>query len=486
MNSLTKPSIGFKFIARSIAKRAQKQIPGYQKFLEQQGVHHATRFEELPISDKNSYLHSYPFSELTCDRFDKSLGLFRSSGASGQPFYWPMLKSTNRFAILASKFFLEKTFKIHRKKTLIIIASSLGSWLGGEHFSWAVKSVAAQSSYPLTIFSPGSNLEEIAEIIEQFSYLFEQIIILINPSLISILQYKAIELNLILPLAKIKYIVIAEYFPESLRTIFRNRAELPINDVFMVSMYGSTDTGGIGVESPASIAVRQLLAQNPDLGHTLGFDLPLPIFAHSLMLDGYLEHVEGKFCITRWQGIPLVRYNLADQVTFYNWRSLKQAVLNTNLVDKNHPLIPIIAAASNFLPDIVAISGRADKTVIIGGTNLTESMLDAAVKSESLSNILTGLYQAKVLYQDDHSQLIFDLELRQNQYNNPQIRDYIYSEIINTLIRVQPEFSIDWNNIYKSLENDAQRRIIQINLLTWPTLSALREKTIKQTGLYEL
>jgi phenylacetate-CoA ligase len=485
--ALIKTSLGSKFLAHRVAKRIQKKIPAYQKFLAQQGIQIPAKFADFPISDKHSYILPSSLEELSGDRLNHSVSLYRSSGSSGNAYYWSMLRSTNRFAIPATKFFLEKTFQIHKKKTLIIIAASLGSWLGGEHFSWTFKSLAQRVRYPLTVFTPGSNLEEIVTIIDQLNYFFEQIIILISPSFIPLLHHKAATLNLTLDLSKLKYLVTSEYFPESLRQTLRKKAQLPSEEVFMVSMYGSADTGGLGVESPASIAMRQLLEEYPDLREYLGIKLPLPIFFHSIRFDSYLEQIDQKFCITQWQGIPLLRYHLFDQVHFYSWKSLKKAILETELIDQDHPLRKVIKTANNFLfdvtSDMIAVSGRFDKTLILGGTNFSEAMLDSAIKSESLSHFLTGLYRAEILYNNEQFQLSLDLELNPNLVQTQAIEELIYTEIIQQLSKIQPEFAKDWQEIYQDWEVTSNKQILKLHFLPSPSLSNLREKMIKQSSL---
>jgi phenylacetate-CoA ligase len=481
-SKLTKTSLGSKFLARRVAQQIQQQIPAYQKFLAHQGLQIPVDFEDLPISDKQSYILPSSLEDLSGDRLDHSLSLYQSSGSSGNSYYWPMLRSTNRFAIPATKFFLEKTFQIHKKKTLIIIASSLGSWLGGEHFSWTFKSLAQQVTYPLMVFTPGSNPEEIVTIIARLSCFFQQIIILITPSFIPLLYHKAETLNLALDLSKLKYLVTSEYFPESLRLTLKKKAQLSIEEVFMVSMYGSADTGGLGVESPASIAMRQLLEEYPDLREYLGIKLPLPIFFHNIRFDSYLEQIEQKFCITQWQGIPLLRYHIFDQVTFYSWKSLKKAILASKLINQEHSLRRFINASSDFLPNIIAVSGRFDKTLILGGTNFSESMLDSAIKSEKLSHLLTGLYRAKILYDHDQFQLSLDLELSTKVMQTEEVKDMIYREIIQQLGKVQPEFAKDWEDIYQDWEMTSTKRILKLNFLPSPSLSNLRKKMIKQSS----
>ncbi|MGA1355723.1 MAG: hypothetical protein ACO35Q_03470, partial [Prochlorothrix sp.] len=131
VNDITQPlkplqHLGSPWLAQHIAKRAYHNIPAYRQFLHDRHLKLPLAFQDLPPTDKSSYLIPNTFSNLTGGNLDRSFMLYRSSGSSGQPQYWPMLRSSNRGSHLASKWFLEQTFQIHRKKTLIIVASSLG------------------------------------------------------------------------------------------------------------------------------------------------------------------------------------------------------------------------------------------------------------------------------------------------------------------------------------------------------------------------
>jgi phenylacetate-CoA ligase len=478
------PSLGSKRKAANIARRAYKSVPAYQDFLAARGANIRASFDELPPLDKKSYILAYPFDRLLGDDADRILAFFRSSGSSGNPVCWPYLRSGSRFAALATRLFLERSFAIHQQKTLAIVALSLGSCSPGVQFASSLNSMNAKLPYPFWLFAPGKNLPEIIEAIANIQHLVEQIILFIVPSAIAHLHLLAEQLQKPLPLEKLRYIALGEPFPESLRTGLQQHAGIAENVPFMFSMYGSTDTGGLGVESLATVALRQLLTRHPSLAERLGIDLPIPLFFHSIAVDAFLETLDGSLCITRWQGIPLVRYLLGDRVAFYNWRKLKTAILTAaDFSPADEPLVQIISRASNWLPNLIAVTGRSDSCLILGGTNLTEYMLDEAVKSEALQDILTGLYRARIVYQQERQYLAFDLETRPDVRVNEEIDRRVYRSLIDSLGELEPFFSIDWQNIYSHWDNHRDLRVLKLNFLPWPSLSQLTEATIKQRGI---
>ena len=139
--------LGSKQLAEEVAQRAQKVVPAYKRFLEDKGLKPGEPFERLPQSDKESYALAYPFEELLADDYEEMLAIYSSSGSSGNPFYWPTLKSNRRSVTAGTRSLLEDWFAIDRKKTLAIVGLSLGSWRGGESISWALKTMALDTPY---------------------------------------------------------------------------------------------------------------------------------------------------------------------------------------------------------------------------------------------------------------------------------------------------------------------------------------------------
>lgn len=470
-----KQSLGSKKQAFKVALRAQKFIPAYQNFLLSQGCS-LNRFEELPTTDKQSYLLNSSYQELMGDNFDKMLAIFRSSGSSGSPFFWPSLRETNRWTTRGARLFLERSFAVHKRKTLVIVGLRLGSWLPGEQMSWGLKNLAMSVPYPLCVFTPGNDLDEITLMINKMEPLVEQIILLIVPSAIAHLHLKASQL----PLQKLRYVVLSEPFPENLRSDLAKRAGMTETSPYMFSMYGSTDTGGLGVESLASVALRKLLVQNPDLATQLGFKLPTPLFFHCIAFNSFLETVEGSLCITQWQGIPLIRYLLHDEVNFYSWQKLRKLILTSNQVrGKDEPFTRIIQQ-NRWLPNLIAVTGRKD-CLILGGTNLYEYMLDQAVREKEIAEFLTGLYKANIIYEGNRQYLFFLLEMRPD-IEIQKAEQLIVKSLVSALRKLSSSFNRDWQNIYSQWENDPHQNIVRVNLVPYPALSQTTENSIKFRG----
>jgi phenylacetate-CoA ligase len=137
--SLLRKSIGSREIAENVAHRARAQASAYQKFLEAHQVGDSALFEDLPTTDKATYLKTFAFEDLVGDDFADTFTIFGSSGSSGQPFYWPQIKGSHRSSVARFGHYIENAYGVHQRRTLVIVGLALGSWIGGDFFSWLLK-----------------------------------------------------------------------------------------------------------------------------------------------------------------------------------------------------------------------------------------------------------------------------------------------------------------------------------------------------------
>jgi phenylacetate-CoA ligase len=474
-------SLGWRRLAERIARRAERRVPAYQEFIAQ--GQKPCAFMDRPLTSKDTYILRFPTSQLLADNHHEVFAIFRSSGASGGALYWPCLRRYDRYAAWGTRRYLESCFAIQHKRTLAIVADSLGSWVGGDQISWILKSVSLRVRYSFSVFAPGNKYTEIIEIITEVEPRVDQIILFLCPSDIRYLELAAESLGKTLPLSKLRYMLYGEPISERVRMSVQARAGVPPHEPFMLSSYASADTGMLGIESPASVALRKLLTLNEGLASELGFSEPIPHLFHYCAPDAYLETMGGELCVTRWQGIPIVRYNLHDRVRLYRWRTLRKAVLKSNsIATSDEPLREVIRKRRMILTDLIAVEGRTD-ALILCGSKFPESMLDEAVRTPGLESVLTGIYKARLGLRDGQQFLEFDLELRPGVTLEAGAADRVYDELIQALCRVQAEFRYDWEDIYRAFDRDHSRRILQLRWHPWPTLSQESETLPKRSSI---
>jgi len=466
----------------AIAARAERVVPAYRAFLAAHGWRAGAPFAARPLMDKHSYILCHEFATLLADDYLNTFSIFRSSGSSGRSVAWPQLKEAHQHTTAALRAYLEHGFGIDRIKTLAIVGLALGSWIGGEHLSWALKSMAAGLPYPFAVYSPGSHHGEMIEMIMACNQFADQFLLVLCPSAIAHLHLKAADMHITLPWHKLRYLVLGESFPEHMRAALHEQAAVAPGLPVMLSIYGSADTGVLGAESPASAALRALLTRNSAARAALGVSEPVPLFFHAASHGVLLETVHQELCVTKWQGIPLVRYNLHDHAQLLHWPAVRRTVLAAATAT-DAPLCAVLAAAGDALPDLIAVAGRADASLILCGTNITEAMLDAAVRCPELDQLGTGAYKARISYEGTRQYLAMTVELRSGVCNDDRVRDHIYHAVVRALGRVQPEFLDDWRNIYSAWDTDPVKRAVRITCVPWPALSQAAEQTIKQRGV---
>ena len=117
----------FKFIA--------KNVPAYQKLLKEHGINpnsikSVADFKKLPITDKDTYLRKFKFSDLLPYRdFSKITTFSATSGSTGESFYFPRGEEHDAQYAYVAELFLRNQFEIDQHKTLGIIGFGLGIWI---------------------------------------------------------------------------------------------------------------------------------------------------------------------------------------------------------------------------------------------------------------------------------------------------------------------------------------------------------------------
>ncbi len=436
--------------------------------------------------DKTGYITAHAFADLLGDDHRSTFAIIASSGASGRAQYWPQLKGGQSTAAPAFRRFLETGFSIDSHPTIAIVGLALGSWIGGDMVSASLKRVAAESVYPFAVFVPGSRHEEILGFLQDAAPMLGEhgrFLLFVCPSAIGHLSLLAESVGRSLPHARMRYAVLGEPFPEALRVALRAAAGLPMHESPILSIYGSADTGVLGAESQASALIRTILHGHPETCERLGLTRTPPHLFHASEADVYLETVDEELCVTRWQGVPLVRYNLHDRATLLSWRGLCDALANDHEIPA--ALRAMIAACPVDLPDIIAVFGRADRCLILCGTNISEAMLDAAVAGAGLTDTLTGLYRASIVFEEGRQRLAIDLETREGVSGESTLEDLAYAGLIRSLGAAQPEFADDWGNVYRKWDNDPSKRVLRIRFVPWPALSNRPDGQIKNRGIVE-
>ena len=144
-----------------------------------------TDFAKLPLTSKRSYVDRYPLNELCLDgRLDCAYTIERSSGHSGGSYYWLRLPEEDQLFPQYLEHAFVQFYGMDVKSTLVLITLTLGTWTSGEKMGQALRQVAASGKYRMTVMTPGTNPEEILEIVQDVSPHYEQTVMVGYPPFI--------------------------------------------------------------------------------------------------------------------------------------------------------------------------------------------------------------------------------------------------------------------------------------------------------------
>ena len=472
LKRINKQTLGSERKALKLAKKGYESVPAYQNFIDSYGIDSIESFSDLPITNKKNYILKFKIEELIPKTVNKAYRIAKSSGSSGKcTYYFKSTENINKDA-LKLRIFLESNFQINQKPTLVIMALNYPAWGGSENLDLALKTASTNIDYTFYTFSCGMDFDSIIDIITLLNCEVEQIILIIVPSFIFLLQEKAKTLGYDLPLHKLRYMVVGKFFPEHFRINLQHKSQILAEEPFLYSFYGSTETTTLGAESLPSICMRKVLAQNPLFAESLGFYESIPALFHFSSQDTFIEVKEEGILVTKWQSTPLFRYFLGDKVNLYAWRDLKQEFLKVAVdYDISEKLLSIIKNSSDYLPDILALEGRSDKCLILGGVNIYQDSLNTIIRSQELEDILTGIYYAKIIYHENGQQAL-KLALETKKTINVQREKDLYTFLIRNLCKIQTDLREDWNIIYNDWENnDLNNKILSLQFYLYPKLS---------------
>ncbi|CAN5462794.1 phenylacetate--CoA ligase family protein [soil metagenome] len=447
-------TLGSKEAGVNILNKMLSSSIAYQKFIKHKNIHpnNLVEWDRIPILNKKNFYAAYPRHEIMPPELKTDVyTIVRSSGESNadgvsRGFYWLRLKS-NEIAFSAVE--CQQTIKILNllnKKTLFIVGVSLGSWSAGRT-SFTMSSIAMLPNVNMTVLSSGNQPTEILEAITKFQADYDQIFIANCPSAIAYFELTAKELEIDIPWKKISYVVAGEPFSEDER-LRRHRAyQHNSKDLTMISVYGAADTGSLGYESLPLIKLRQFLTLNPSIAQKLGFKQKLiPNMYHALTEGCYLEKIDGELIVTKWQGLPLVRYNLEDRIEMISWQGICNAIAELPDQDvKSWHKLSMLA-----LPDILAVYGRSKGCLYLTGANIYETVIkEVAHQSKIFNKISNGTFLVWKTTENTEA-LHWQIELKSGQaHPTAEEINQLYFELIHNMGKLQEDFYEDYENIYQ-------------------------------------
>ncbi|MFT5351612.1 MAG: phenylacetate-CoA ligase, partial [Gammaproteobacteria bacterium] len=386
-----------------------------QQFLSEKGFDKAAvtsmdDFKELPLMGKNDYLHKYPFEQLCLDGTltDKYL-IEGSSGLSGERSYWPRVKKDDRNLPGRLDSLFRQLYQIDQKPTLVIVGLMLGVWVSGEKISWALRQISMNTNYPLTIITPGSNAEEIVDIIKKFSPLHHQTLIAAYPPFIKYVTGLGDQEGIDWKKLNIKLLTGGEHFSEEWRLYMHKKFGHHEKDLTSIlGIYGASEMSTMmAQETRYSILVKKLAHEDKSFARDLfGQENLSPAFCQYNPAEYYTETVDNELVFTAMTAIPLVRYNIHDRGGLLSFDEVQ-----TIIADHGYDVLEMLSEYGYSNKNIIKfpflyVWGRNDGSALIYGAVIYPENIKAILDNSAISDSWTGLFRLVHRHDEEQNEVL--------------------------------------------------------------------------------
>jgi phenylacetate-CoA ligase len=266
------------------------------------------------------------------------------------------------------------------RSTLVVVCFALGSWVGGMYTAAACRHLAAKG-YPVTVATPGNNVEEILRVVGELAPQFRQTVLAGYPPFVKNVVDEGVRRGVDWPAFGVRLLLAGEVFSEQWRELMGRRAGLTRAEHDSVSLYGTADAGVLGNETPLSVRIRRFLAATPAAARELFGDPRLPTLVQYDPMIRYFETVDGTLLFTGDGGVPLVRYHIADEGGLLGADELVAFC-------RRHGFDPGDGDGRPF----VYVFGRSLFTVSYFGANVYPENVAAALDRPDLADDITGKF----------------------------------------------------------------------------------------------
>ncbi|MEU7857950.1 phenylacetate--CoA ligase family protein [Nonomuraea sp. NPDC049141] len=415
----------------ALFRQVAASVPAYGEFLAEHGVDPGqvstmSDFARLPLLTKDGYLNRHPLPRLCRDGVIGDM-IAVSSGSTGTPSFWPRSASDER--VIASRFeeVFRDSFEAQERRTLAVVCFALGTWVGGL-FTLACCRHLAERGYPITVVAPGNDKREILRVIPQLAPHFDQVVLLGYPPFLK----DVIDAGLPWARWNVKLVTAGEVFSEEWRALVADKAGIadPVRGI--ASLYGTADAGVLGNETPLSVEIRRFLAGRPGAARELFGESRLPTLVQYDPEVRFFEEHEGTLVFSGDNGIPLVRYHIADEggiVPFERMlRFLGKCGFEPSATGPSRPFVYVF--------------GRSHFTVSYYGANVFPENISIGLQQPAVSSLVTGKFVMEAVEDDRRDRnLTVTVELMPGEKPSEETARLVGESILAQMLRLNSEFA---------------------------------------------
>ena len=387
---------------RSVAS----EVPAYAQFLTEQGIaptqiHLPEEFGRLPLTTKQNYLDCHPLNELCRHgRLSDCDFVAVSSGSTGTPHYWPRFVADEYLTAVRFEQVFHDAFAAHQRKTLAVVCFALGTWVGGMFTSACLRHLAAKD-YTITVVTPGNNKDEIFRVITGLAPYFEQTVLLGYPPFIKDVVDTGLARGVEWDRYSIHMAFAGEVFSEEWRTQICQRVGADQPALATASLYGTADAGVLGNETPLSIAIRRRLAERPDVAREIFGQSRLPTLVQYDPRTRYFEEIDGTLLFSGDNGIPLIRYHIADEGGLIAYGLMIKLLINQDIMI-NDLKAEMGDAPVRELP-FAFVFGRSHFVLSYFGANIYPENISVGLEQPETQSWVTGKFVMETLEDGDRN-----------------------------------------------------------------------------------
>ncbi len=417
-------------------------VPAYQTFLQDHSIDPASiqtfeDFQKLPLVTKKNYILRHSLPTLCRNGALEQCDMIAvSSGSTGNPTFWPRFLTDELQIATRFEQIFRDSFGAEQRRTLAVICFSLGTWVGGMFTTNCCRWLASKG-YPITVVTPGNNQQEIFRVVQELGPAFEQVVLLGYPPFLKDTLDRGIAEGINWSTYSIKLVLAREVFSEEWRTLVGERmgSKHPCHD--FASLYGTADAGVLGNETPLSITIRRFFADHPEAARSLFGESRLPTLVQYDPFSRFFETQDGTLLFSGDNGIPLVRYHIADKGGVLPYESMLQFLESLGF----NPLEGLQAERTYPLP-FVYVFGRSDFTVSYFGANIYPENVTVGLEQPLIRDWVTGKFVLQVQENADQNRFLeIVVELAPSVEASEQRQQAIADSIQSQLLRLNSEFA---------------------------------------------
>jgi phenylacetate-CoA ligase len=429
----------------NLFQQVASKVPGYRAFLQDKQidpgqVKSLADFHQLPLTTKDNYIRCYSLPELCYDgQIANCDFVSASSGSAGEPTFWARRMEDELEIATRFEQVFQDSFQAKDTPTLAVICFPLGTWVGGLYTTSCCRYLAAKG-YPVTLVTPGNNKAEILRVVTALSPLYAQTVLLGYPPFLKDAIDSGIAQGVDWAQYKIKLVMAGEVFSEEWRTLVGQRLGSTDFCYDSASLYGTADAGVLGNETPLSICIRRWLAQEPEIARELFGKSRLPTLVQYDPMTRYFEVEDGTLLFSGDNGIPLIRYHIADTGGTIGYEEMLAFLASKGFDPQSKPELQG-RSGIRALP-FVYVFGRSQFAISYFGANLYPENVTVGLEQSPICEWVTGKFVMQIRETGDrNAELSIAVELSPGEVGTEERVEAIAASVLHHLRRLNSEFA---------------------------------------------